>query len=60
MIYGYSLPQIRKALVALVGAVVAVLAHFDVAVGDAAGDAIFVIDSILTPIAVLAVRNESR
>ncbi len=58
MIFGYSIPQVRKFLIAVVGAVVAVLAHFDVAVGDSAGDAIFVIDSVLTPLAILAIRNE--
>jgi hypothetical protein len=54
----YTAAQFRKALVAIVGAAVALAAHYDIVIGDAAGDAVLVLDLLLTPLFVFAVPNE--
>ena len=54
----YTKAQVRKAITALVGAVVALLAHYDIVVGDSAGDAILVLDLILLPLFVYKMPNE--
>lgn len=54
----YDIPAIRKFLVAGIGAVVALLAHYDVIVNDPTGDVVLVLDSIITPILVFLARND--